>query len=398
MSGEKKEDIRDSSVVTKYQKAAEIANGAMELLIKSCEEGKNVVELCLLGDAYIEEKTGAVYNKGKIEKGIGFPTCISVNHVVGHFSPLPGESKTVLKNGDLIKIDLGVHIDGYATVAAHSFVLGASKEAPLTGKQADVLACAHAASECALRLMKVGNKNTQVTEMIAKVAADFGCNAVQGVLSHQMARFVIDGEKVIINRVDPEQKVDEFEFAPNEVYAVDIVMSTGEGKPKEIDERTTVYKRAVDTTYALKMKASRQIFSEINKKFPTFPFSIRALDEKIVRFGIVECYKHELVHAYPVLFEQEGEFVAHIKFTVLLFPGNTQRITNVFVDPASFNSTKHITSVALQELLQTSSAKKKNKKKNKKKTGATPAADATDATTSASADTLASASADTPAV
>lgn len=46
------------------------------------------------------------------------------------------------------------------------------------------------------------------------------------------------------------------EFAVHDVFAVDILISTGEGKTKEKDTRTTVYKRT-DNTYSLKMKASR---------------------------------------------------------------------------------------------------------------------------------------------
>ena len=46
------------------------------------------------------------------------------------------------------------------------------------------------------------------------------------------------------------------EFSVHEVYAVDILVSTGEGKTKEKDVRTTVYKKT-DNTYSLKMKASR---------------------------------------------------------------------------------------------------------------------------------------------
>lgn len=47
-------------------------------------------------------------------------------------------------------------------------------------------------------------------------------------------------------------------------------------QPKLLDEKqTTVYKRAVDKNYHLKMKASRFIFSEINMKFPILPFSAR---------------------------------------------------------------------------------------------------------------------------
>lgn len=47
-----------------------------------------------------------------MEKGIAFPTCISVNNVVGHYSPLKSED-AVLQKGDLAKIALGVHIDGF---------------------------------------------------------------------------------------------------------------------------------------------------------------------------------------------------------------------------------------------------------------------------------------------
>ena len=46
------------------------------------------------------------------------------------------------------------------------------------------------------------------------------------------------------------------ELQVHEVYAVDILMSTGEGKAKEKDTRTTVYKRT-EEQYSLKMKASR---------------------------------------------------------------------------------------------------------------------------------------------
>ncbi len=68
--------------------------------------------------------------------------------------------------------------------------------------------------------------------MIAKIAKDFEVNPVQGVLSHEMSRFVMDGEKVIINRTELDQKVDEIEFEPNQVWAIDIVMCSGDGKPK----------------------------------------------------------------------------------------------------------------------------------------------------------------------
>lgn len=194
---------------------------------------------------------------------------------------------------------MGCHIDGFIAVAAHTLVVGgADIEA---GPLADVLKAAHTAAEVAHKLIRPGNKNTQVTDAIAEVTKSFGVNAVQGVLSHQMKQFVIDGNKVILMRADPEQKVDEFEFEPNEVYSVDIVLSTGEGKPRETESRTTVFKRAIDKSYSLKMKASRYLFNEVNKKYPTLPFSLRSTeDPKQARLGVSEMVKHEMLVSYLI--------------------------------------------------------------------------------------------------
>ena len=85
----------------------------------------------------------------------------------------------------------------------------------------------------------------------------------------------------MLNKPTAEQGVDEMSFVENEVYAIDILVSTGEGKPKILDEKeTTVYKRALDREYQLKMKTSRALFSEINRKYPALPFTLRAIEDQ----------------------------------------------------------------------------------------------------------------------
>ena len=83
---------------------------------------------------------------------------------------------------------------------------GPSKE-KITGKQADVLMAAHYAGEAALRMLKPGRTNTEITDMVGKIASEYGVNPVIGVLSHNMTRFVIDGDKCIIAKSDQENKV-----------------------------------------------------------------------------------------------------------------------------------------------------------------------------------------------
>jgi methionine aminopeptidase len=101
------------------------------------------------------------------------------------------------------------------------------------------------------------------------------------------------------------------------VIGLDVFVSSGEGKPRESEFRITVYKRELDTQYNLKIKSARAFFTEVNKGFPTLPFSIRAFeDTTMAKIGVIECTKHDLLTAYPVLIEKPGEFVAQFKTTV----------------------------------------------------------------------------------
>merc|ERR1712087_134458 len=362
-------DLNNSDIVTKYRNAGDIANNVLADLIKLVVPGAKAVDLCKAGDKMVAEATEKVYNqkkKGKkIEKGSAFPTCISVNNCVGHYSPLTSEDNVSIATGDLVKIDLGVHIDGYIAVLAHTVVAGTAEEVA-TGRKADVMMAAWTAAECAQRMFKEGATNAAITGMIAKVAEAYKCSPVEGVLSHQMKKHVIDANKVIINKVNNDQQVKDATMERNDVMGFDIVMSTGDGKPKQSERRTTVFKRDLEEKYSLKMKASRAFFSEVNQRFPTLPFTLRAGDERHWRMGVVECVKHGLFIEYPVLYEKPDHFVAQAKFTALLLPsGNCARLTTGPSPCAS--SELAVEDPELVDLLSQSTEKKKKKKNNKKK-------------------------------
>jgi len=368
-------DLSNPDVTTKYRAAGDIVNKALQKVIEACVPDADICTLCEMGDKIMEEETGKLYNKKvkvkdgevgkKVEKGVAFPTCVSVNDILGHYSPLKGESR-LLKAGDVAKIDLACHLDGFIAAAAHTVVVGEDK---VEDKRADVIMAAWNAAEAALRLVQVGNTNTQVTETFAKVAEEFKVKPVAGVLSHQLKKFVIDGNRAIIMAEGVDEKVEEFEFEMNEVYCLDVVMSTGEGKGKESETRHTVYKRAPDVMYSLKTQKARQFISEVGKRFPALPFSLRQIeDEQVARVGISEAKRHELVEEYPVLKEKDGEFVAQFKFTVLLLPGGTKKITGMSLGDLEKQavSSNSVQDEELKKLLA-SSANPKKKKKSKAK-------------------------------
>uniref|UniRef100_A0AAQ5X737 Peptidase M24 domain-containing protein n=1 Tax=Amphiprion ocellaris TaxID=80972 RepID=A0AAQ5X737_AMPOC len=355
MSGDdetQEQTIADDLVVTKYKMGAEIANQALKTVVGAATAGVSVLSLCEKGDAFIATETGKIFKKEKdMKKGIAFPTCVSVNNCVCHHSPLKSDPDVILKDGDLVKIDLGVHVDGFISNVAHSFIVGVTKENPLTGRKADVIKAAHLCAEAALRLVKPGN---QVKPHL---------------IINTLKQHVIDGEKTIIQNPTDQQKKDheKAEFEVHEVYAVDVLISTGEGKAKDGGQRTTVYKRDPNKVYGLKMKTSRTFFSEMERRFDTMPFTLRAFeDEGKARLGVVECAKHELLQPFTVLHEKEGEFVAQFKFTVLLMANGPLRITNSLFEPELYKSEHEVEDPELKALLQSSASRKTQKKKKKK--------------------------------
>ncbi|KAK7128918.1 hypothetical protein R3I94_017220 [Phoxinus phoxinus] len=373
MSGDdeqQEQTVADDLVVTKYKMGADIANQALKAVIEAAKPGLSVLSLCEKGDAFITAETGKVFKKEKeIKKGIAFPTCVSVNNCVCHFSPIKSDPDYTVKDGDLVKIDLGVHVDGFISNVAHSFVVGATKDNPVTGRKADVIKAANLCAEAALRLVKPGNQNTQVTEAWNKIAQSFKCMAIEGMLSHQLKQHVIDGEKTIIQNPTDQQRKDheKAEFEVHEVYAVDVLISTGEGKARDSGQRTTVYKRDPSKQYGLKMKTSRVFFSEVERRFDAMPFTLRAFeDESKARLGVVECAKHELLQPFSVLHEKEGEYVAQFKFTVMLMANGPLRITNGPFEPELYKSEFEVQDPELKALLQSSASRKAQKKKKKK--------------------------------
>lgn len=382
---EEVQDLSDSDVCTKYQEAAKIVNLALTGLVTQCVAGAKIIDLCQFGTTILEAQTGKLYNKKvngvAIEKGVSFPVCISVNEVICNHSPLSSEELEPLKVGDIVKIDLGCHIDGYIAVAAHTLVVpeSADAEPEIEPELGNVAVAAYNAMLVAANAIRAGAKNNEVTEVVERVATNYGVSPIATVRMHQMKRFVMDGVKeVALKEPTPEdieegeEKVPECTFEQAEVYAIDVAMTTGDGKVKPGDLRTTVFKRNVEANYRLKMKASRYVLTEVDKKFPTLPFTLRHFDdERQAKMGITECVSHGLLAPYPSLHEKAGSKVAHFKCTVLLLPSGTTKVTGLPL-PSYFKTEKEPdeeTAQVLKDIAEKEAkkAKKKAAKKKKKK-------------------------------
>lgn len=171
----------------------------------------------------------------------------------------------------MVKIDLGAHIDGFIAVAAFTLVIGGTVEKKVKGRRADVILAAYNASQAALRLLKNGEGNYSITNAVQKVCEAYKCKPIEGMLSHQLKQNKIDGEKTIIQNPTVAQKKEheKCEFENYDVFAMDVLVSTGEGQGKELDTKVSIYKKT-DENYLLKLKASKMFFTEVSSTFYNF--------------------------------------------------------------------------------------------------------------------------------
>lgn len=79
--------------------------GVLKTLVEKCIVGTNVLELCEEGDRLITDETSKIFkNKKDMKKGVAFPTCVSINNCICHFSPLKSDPEILLKDGDVVKM------------------------------------------------------------------------------------------------------------------------------------------------------------------------------------------------------------------------------------------------------------------------------------------------------
>ena len=129
----------------KYKSASLVCNSALEKCLGLVKVGADIYTVCAEIDNFMEEELRKVYNNKKtkkLERGVAFPTSISVNHIIGNYSPLKDESSKLVE-GDIAKIELGAHLDGYIASLTHTVLVSEDPKKVLDGKAADVIKCAN---------------------------------------------------------------------------------------------------------------------------------------------------------------------------------------------------------------------------------------------------------------
>lgn len=207
-------------------------------------------------------------------------------------------------------------------------------EGVIEGRTADLLLAAHYSNELLLRLMLPPGllaqgtdeekakaaaakppTQAQITNLLEKVAQAYDCHIVESTTSWLFDHNEIEGKKKIVLAPGDNTKG---EGVPEvgEVWGVEVGVSLGSGKIKQFEQRATLHRRTANT-YALKRPTSRKIYSEAQKKFGLFPFSLRQLeDERDAKTGVIECVRGGVFRQYEVTGDKDNAPVARLLTTI----------------------------------------------------------------------------------
>jgi len=324
------EQLNDPNTLNKYKSAGVIATKAINEAVKNLKEGTKLLDITNQTTKYIQDECNKIY-KDINYKGLAFPVCLSKNHIAGHYIP---KESDITNNGDLIKIELGVHIDGFPALIAFTTLITNDNQ-KYNDQRAKVLKAVIESSKEIVNVMKPGKTNKDVVKIMEKYAEKYNCNlpiyndnefdVIPGLISYEVSRGIIDGynddvdenvHRFILSRTNPNYEfgLRETEFEENEVYAIDILMSSGTDKLQNMNE-TSIYKRVHSIFESLKLKASRDVISSFGKEL--FPVKMDPNNVRM-KLGLKECIEKDLLTVYPATCEKEGEYIARIKFTVIV--------------------------------------------------------------------------------
>ena len=291
-------------------KAGKIAQEVKKYIKPKIQIGTEVLNLIESTEKKIVELGG----------GWAFPVNVSINNIAAHYtSPIKDDVLTI-KEGDLVKIDLGVHIEGYIVDTAFTVSFNDDKSLE------NIIQATEVALEAAKMMAKPKINTKELGKKIEDIVKGFKFNPIKELGGHQIERWTVHGKKRL-----PELGTQGGDIMEEgEVFAIEIFASTGEGTVHNTKNSYIYELNPYAGRVPLRRKASKQILGHINKNYKTLPFAERWLAKDFrmgVMFGLQELVQQGKIHVHYVLAEQKGEFVAQSEQTILITEDGFKQLT-----------------------------------------------------------------------
>ena len=280
-----------------YINAGKIASEVRENARKKYHVGSTLLEICESIEKEIESKGGKC----------AFPVNASLNEIAAHYTAEPNDS-TVVKEADLLKIDLGVQINGYIADTAVTVCYDPNYDY--------LVQAAESALKDAMSIMRVGTKSSDVGKIIESTVKQMGGIPIANLSGHSLEQYTIHAGKSVPNI----WSIGSFSFQSTEAYACEPFVTTREGLGFVREGKTrNIFSLA--TRKRSKDDEANKLIDFIWHKFNMLPFALRWIlyewDEKTARPLLDKLIQNKIVRSYPILVEANSQRVAQAEHTFI---------------------------------------------------------------------------------
>jgi len=279
-------------------KAGRIASQVREEAKSIVEIGKPVIEIC----EFVRRRVG------ELGGGLAFPCNVDIDHVAAHYTSPLGDT-TVVEDGSLVKVDIGVHVDGYIADTAATVCFDPS----LRG----LVDAAEAGLDEAIKAVRAGARSGDIGAIIERAIKARGAIPIRNLTGHRMARYVVHAGQSIPNVSAGNGHT----LREGEVYAIEpfSVPPTASGL---ITDGPTGHIYLFKKKRRVRSETAKRMLKVIQSEYRTMPFASRWIQGKFPGQDGVEAFSELLrskcVYSYPQLVERSRAPVAQAEHTVIV--------------------------------------------------------------------------------
>lgn len=285
----------EKEILENYEKAMKIAEDVITYSRKIDFKNKKILNIA-------EEIENVIRSFGGKP---AWPVNININEIAAHYTPDVNDA-IILNEGDLVKLDIGVHVKGYIADRAFTVCVG-NPSHPL-------IEASEKALKEAMKLIKPGTKIYEISEVVEDTVNGFGFNTVRNLCGHAVGRFnqhvhpsIPNGKNTIKEEIEVDQ-----------VIAMEVFTTNGSGWVTE-SSPTIIFKYKQDKP--VRLFEARKILEMAKYNFDMLPFTRRWIkDISPMKFdmAINQLTNVDALFDYPPLKEEANGLVAQTEETVIV--------------------------------------------------------------------------------
>ncbi|MBS7652841.1 MAG: type II methionyl aminopeptidase [Candidatus Bathyarchaeia archaeon] len=289
------------------RRAGRIASKVRERIRSRIEAGVKVIQICEDVECWIRELGGQP----------AFPCNVDIDHVAAHYTSPPQDQMTV-PEGSLVKVDLGVHIDGYIADTATTVCLDPRYEV--------LIEAAEEALEEAIRRIRAGVRASEIGSVIERAMRRRGAVPVRNLTGHRMARYIVHAGEAIPNVASPHLH----RLRAGDLYAVEPFATLPEASGEVVDGppgNIYIFKKK----RSLSGEMAREMLRIIQSEYRTLPFAHRWISRRFQgqegEKAFMELVDSRCIYSYPQLLERSRRPVAQAEHSLIVTEDGCEVIT-----------------------------------------------------------------------